>query len=204
MDLKWLIKKLALGAFVGCFIFSLVEILITLSIGPSIASFSGTEIINGVLGSIVVGFSFALSSYVYNIEDIAFPLQVLCQMGIGMFVLFMMAIYLKWIPIDLGIMPILTWVAIACVFATVFWLGFYLYYSLEAKNLNDKINSVRNSKSSKELKSAWSLVKYVRNENLTKEQRKIIANRLDEKFNGYNPSPDEVKEEIQNFINERE
>lgn len=129
-----------MGAFVGCFIVMLVMVFISIQIGPSLVNFSGVDVINAFLGSIVVGWAFTLSGMIYEREDIAFPLQVIFQMVIGMGVLFAVAIYLKWMPIDLGIGPIVTWIAIACVFAVVFWLGFYIYYYLVARDLTSKLN----------------------------------------------------------------
>lgn len=129
-----------MGAFVGCFIVMLVMVFISIQFGPSLVNFSGGDVINAFLGSIVVGWAFTLSGMIYEREDIAFPLQVIFQMVIGMGVLFAVAIYLKWMPIDLGIGPIVTWIAIACVFAVVFWLGFYIYYYLVARDLTSKLN----------------------------------------------------------------
>ena len=60
---------------------------------------------------------------------------------IGMIVLFLVAIYLKWIPLDFGIGPIITWIAIACIFAAVSWSGFYIYYYIQARELNKKLDS---------------------------------------------------------------
>ncbi|MBR4396471.1 MAG: DUF3021 domain-containing protein, partial [Methanobrevibacter sp.] len=102
-------------------------------------SFSGVEIINAFLGSIVVGWAFSLSGLIYEKEEIAFPLQVIFQMVIGLGVLFAVAIYLKWMPISLGIGPIITWIVIAIVFAAVFWAGFYIYYTLQARDINKKL-----------------------------------------------------------------
>ena len=136
-----LIKKLGLGAFVGCFIVMLVMIFISIQIGPENVQFSGTDIINGFFGSIVAGWAFSLSGLIYEREDIPLPLQVIFQMVIGMGTLFAVAVYLKWMPIDLGIGPIITWVAIACVFAAIFWFGFYIYYYLVARELNSKLNN---------------------------------------------------------------
>ena len=129
-----------MGAFVGCFIVMLVMVIGSYSYGPSNVQFSGVEIINAFLGSIVVGWAFSLSGLIYEREDIAFPLQIIFQMVIGMGVLFAVAVYLKWMPVDLGIGPIVTWIAIACVFAAVFWCGFYIYYYLVAKDINSKLN----------------------------------------------------------------
>ena len=125
-----IIERLSMGAFVGCFIVMLVMVLGSLQYGPQNVSFTGTEIINAFLGSIVAGWAFSLSGLIYEREDIAFPLQVLFQMVIGLGVLFAVAVYLHWMPINLGIGPIITWIVIACVFAAISWFGFYIYYYL--------------------------------------------------------------------------
>lgn len=139
MKLTDILESLALGAFVGCFIGLLVAVLISFQVGPQNISFSGVDIVNLFFGCIVIGWVFSLTGLIYEREDVAFPLQIIFQMGIGMTVLFLVAVYLKWMPIDVGIGPIITWIAIACVFAAVFWCGFYIYYYLLARNLNKKI-----------------------------------------------------------------
>ena len=139
MKIVDIIEKLALGAFVGCFIVLLVAVLISYNVGPSVMKFNGTDIINAFFGSIVAGWAFSLSGMIYDRDDIALPLQVIFQMGIGMGVLFLIAIYLKWMPIDLGWGPVIAWVSIALVFGAVFWFGFYIYYYLMARDLNSKL-----------------------------------------------------------------
>ncbi|MBQ2227443.1 MAG: DUF3021 domain-containing protein, partial [Methanobrevibacter sp.] len=108
-----LIKRLAMGAFVGCFIVMFVMVLISLQGGPQNVKFTGVTIINAFLGSIVVGWGFSLTGLIYEREDIAFPLQIVFQMGIGMAILFAVAIYLQWMPINLGIGIIVEWIIIA-------------------------------------------------------------------------------------------
>ena len=139
MNVSDIIKTLSMGAFVGCFIGLLVAVFISFQVGPQNISFSGTDIVNLFFGCIVAGWAFSLTGLIYEREDVPLPFQIIFQMGIGMTVLFLVAIYLKWMPIDLGIGPIITWVAIACVFAVIFWCGFYIYYYLLALNLNKKI-----------------------------------------------------------------
>ena len=139
MNVSDIIKSLSMGAFVGCFIGLLVAVFISFQVGPQNISFSGTDIVNLFFGCIVAGWAFSLTGLIYEREDVPLPLQIIFQMGIGMTVLFLVAIYLKWMPLDLGIGPIITWVAIACVFAVIFWCGFYIYYYLLAHNLNKKI-----------------------------------------------------------------
>ena len=140
MNVSDIIKSLSMGAFVGCFIGLLVAVFISFQVGPQNISFSGTDIVNLFFGCIVAGWAFSLTGLIYEREDVPLPLQIIFQMGIGMTVLFLVAIYLKWMPIDLGIGPIITWVAIACVFAAIFWLGFYIYYYLVARDLTSKLN----------------------------------------------------------------
>ena len=134
-----LIERLSMGAFVGCFVVMLVMVLGSYAAGPQNVSFTGVEIINAFLGSIVVGWAFSLSGLIYEKEEIAFPLQVIFQMVIGMGVLFAVAVYLQWMPISLGIGPIITWIVIACIFAVIFWAGFFVYYSLQARDINKKL-----------------------------------------------------------------
>ena len=136
-----LIERLSMGAFVGCFIVMLVIVLGSYAAGPQNVSFSGVELINAFFGSIVVGWAFSLSGLIYEKDEVPFPLQVIFQMVIGMGILFAVAIYLGWMPISLGIGPIITWVLIACIFAAVFWFGFYIYYSLQARDINKKLES---------------------------------------------------------------
>lgn len=135
-----LIKRLAMGAFVGCFIVLFIMALMSLQNGPQNISFDGTTIINAFIGSIVVGWGFSLTGIIYERDDIALPLQVAFQMGIGMAILFIVAIYLQWMPIDHGIGIIIEWIIIACIFAAVSWCGFYIYYYLVARDLNKKLS----------------------------------------------------------------
>ena len=140
MKLTDIIESLALGAFVGCFIGLLVAVLISYQAGPQNISFSGTDIINLFFGCIVAGWGFSLTGLIYEREDLPLPFQIIFQMGIGMTVLFLIAIYLKWMPVDMGIGPVITWIVIACVFGVIFWCGFYVYYYLLARNLNKQLN----------------------------------------------------------------
>ncbi|WP_295602106.1 DUF3021 domain-containing protein [uncultured Methanobrevibacter sp.] len=141
MNFTDIIESLALGAFVGCFIGLLVAVLISFQAGPQNISFSGTDIINLFFGCIVAGWGFSLTGLIYEKEDLPFPFQIIFQMGIGMTVLFLIAVHLKWMPVDLGIGPIITWIVIACVFGAIFWCGFYIYHYLLARNINKKINN---------------------------------------------------------------
>ena len=115
MKITVLIERLALGAFVGCFIVSLIEVLIAFQSGPQNVVFSGYDVINAFFGSIVIGWAFSLSGLIYDKEDLSLPLQVMFQMGIGFIVLFSVAIYLGWLPLTFGIGVIIEWIIIAII-----------------------------------------------------------------------------------------
>lgn len=139
MELTRIIKSLSMGAFVGSFIGLLIAVFISIQFGPQNVKFSGVDIINLFLGCIVAGWGFSLSGLIYEKEDLALPFQVIFQMGIGMTVLLLVAFYLQWMPIDMGIGPVIVWILIACVFAAIFWMGFYIYYYLLAHDINQKL-----------------------------------------------------------------
>ena len=75
-----LIKRLAMGAFVGCFIVMFVLVLISVQGGPQNVKFTGVTIINAFLGSIVVGWGFSLTGLIYEREDIAFGCQLTLEL----------------------------------------------------------------------------------------------------------------------------
>ena len=54
MKIADIIKHLALGAFVGCFIVSLIEVLIALQSGPQVVSFSGYDVINAFFDQLLL------------------------------------------------------------------------------------------------------------------------------------------------------
>ena len=139
MKTDLIIKKMSMGAFVGTFIILFLMALGSLMYGPENVIFTGVEVVNAFLGSIVVGWAFSFAGLIYEYENISFPLQVIIQMGIGLSVLFAVAAYLQWMPLSLGVGPIITWIVIAIIFALIFWFGFFLYYKLLARDLNKKI-----------------------------------------------------------------
>ena len=139
MKITVLIERLALGAFVGCFIVSLIEVLIAFQSGPQNVVFSGYDVINAFFFFFLIGWAFSLCGLIYDKEDLSLPLQVMFQMGIGFIVLFSVAIYLGWLPLTFGIGVIIEWIIIAIIFASVSWLGFYIYYYLEAREINQKL-----------------------------------------------------------------
>ena len=60
-------------------------------------------------------------------------------MAIGLTVLFAVAIYLTWMPLNLGISVILEWILISVIFAVIFWIGFLYLLLFGSKRYKSKI-----------------------------------------------------------------
>lgn len=141
MKLIDIVKQLALGAFVGCFILCMVIVLIATSSSHSV-SFDALYLSKSIFASIIIGWAFSLSGLIYDNEEFPLALQVLIQMICGLTTLFLSAIILGWIPLDNGVDPFISFIVTTVIFTVIFWIGFYLYDYYQAKELNQKINII--------------------------------------------------------------
>ncbi|MDR0912673.1 MAG: DUF3021 domain-containing protein [Methanobrevibacter sp.] len=142
MDIVKICKLIFLGASTGCLVISLVELLMILSIGINNFYLNGYEIVNLILGGIVVGLVFSLSSFIYEKEDLSTLIQTTVQMGLGFIALFIVGIYLQWIPLNEGLNVIVNWIIIALIIGFIFWGGFYIYFKIEAKKINQRLKKM--------------------------------------------------------------
>ncbi|MDL2270688.1 DUF3021 domain-containing protein [Methanobrevibacter sp. OttesenSCG-928-I08] len=142
MNMSEILKLSYIGASTGCLILAVVEILIASSIGWSNFVINGYDILNYTIGGIIIGLGFALPSIIYENENIPSIAKIATQMGIGFIILFSVGVYLNWIPVNLGIWPIITWVIIALIFGFSVWACFYLYCRNEAQKINNQIKKV--------------------------------------------------------------
>jgi hypothetical protein len=143
MNISEILKLSYIGASTGCLILAIVEIFIATSVGMSNFVLNGHDIVNYTLGGIIIGLGFVLPSMIYEKENISSIIQIAIQMGIGFIVLFIVGIYLKWIPMNLGIWPIIVWVIIALIIGFVLWTCFYLYFRNEARKINNQIRKTK-------------------------------------------------------------
>lgn len=58
-----------------------------------------------------------------------------------MIALFAVAIHLKWMTLFGGIIPIITWILVACFFTIVFGLDFIFTITYHLKNINKKLKN---------------------------------------------------------------
>ena len=134
-----IIKLVFLGAVIGSFVLNLVELLLIAETGVNNFIINGETLYKSIIGSIIIGQCFSLPTLIYKKEDIPTLIQIIVQMGIGFIGLVSIGIYLDWIPLELGPAAIISWIIIALIFGFVIWAGFYIYYYIEAREINKKI-----------------------------------------------------------------
>lgn len=97
------------------------------------------QFITQAMASIICGIGFCVPSIVYENEKIPMSLKVLIHMGTGLIIYLPVAVWIGWIPIKYGILPMVITILVMIISSFVIWGGFYLYYKMEAKNINEKI-----------------------------------------------------------------
>lgn len=100
---------------------------------------TNSQFITQAIASIICGISFCVPTIVYDNEKIPMPLKVLIHMGTGLTVYLLIALWIGWIPIKHGVLPMIITVLGMIILSFVIWGGFYFYYRMEAKNINKKI-----------------------------------------------------------------
>ncbi len=96
-------------------------------------------IMMGCTINVILGIGFTLPSLIYDKENISFPLKLFIHMTIGFIIYICCAYKANWIPIELGIIPVLISFIISIFIAFIIWFGFYLYLKKEADNINKNL-----------------------------------------------------------------
>ncbi|MEE0252357.1 MAG: DUF3021 domain-containing protein [Acutalibacteraceae bacterium] len=91
------------------------------------------------IGSMITGIAFYVPSLVYQNEKLSKGLQVFIHMGIGLLTYISVGLYVGWIPLQAGGWVVAVAIVSAVVISFLIWFGFYLYYRLEAKRINEKL-----------------------------------------------------------------
>lgn len=115
----------------------------TAVVGDSFLAITANDFIRQAIGSMIVGMGFTVPSLVYSNENLSLGIKTFIHMGLGLFIYFLVALNLHWIPIDFGWEMAAISVLIAVIVAFGIWLMFYLYNKKEAKKLNQKLESMK-------------------------------------------------------------
>ncbi len=140
--MKDLLKSIVISIGMALAIFSFVGIVFDV-MGGGVYTLENYRYTKMVIASVIVGLGFGVPTLVYKSDRIPTPVKVLVHMGIGCIIYTIVAFSVGWLG---GASSVIQGILIACIqFAVAFviWFCFMRYYRKEAKEMNDKINSMK-------------------------------------------------------------
>ena len=96
-----------------------------------------------VIGSAIVGLGFGVPTIVYNSDRLPQPIKVLIHMGTGCVIYTIVAYAVGWFGGSATLIQGLIVAAIQLIVAFIIWFCFMRYYRKEAKQMNEKIQSMK-------------------------------------------------------------
>jgi predicted MFS family arabinose efflux permease len=140
--LKDILKSTVISIGMALTIFCLVGIFFDITYGGNF-SMEGYQFTKMVIGSAIVGIGFGVPTVVYNSEKLPMPVKVLIHMGIGCVIYTAVAYAVGWFGGSATPVQGLAIAGIQLVVAFIIWFCFNTYYRKEAKQMNDKIQSMK-------------------------------------------------------------
>jgi len=140
--MKDLLKSIVISIGMALAIFSFVGIVFDV-MGGGVYTLEDYRYTKMVIASVIVGLGFGAPTLVYKSDRIPTPVKVLVHMGIGCIIYTIVAFSVGWLG---GASSVTQGILIACIqlaVAFVIWFCFMRYYRKEAKEMNDKINSMK-------------------------------------------------------------
>ena len=140
--LKDILKSTVISIGMALTIFCLVGMFFDITYGGNF-SMEGYQFTKMVIGSAIVGIGFGVPTVVYNSEKLPMPVKVLIHMGIGCVIYTIVAYAVGWFGGSATPVQGLAIAGIQLVVAFIIWFCFNTYYRKEAKQMNDKIQSMK-------------------------------------------------------------
>ena len=140
--LKDIVKSTIISIGMALTIFCLAGIVFDVAYGGNF-SLEGYRFTKMVIGSAIVGLGFGVPTVVYNSDRLPQPIKVLIHMGIGCVIYTIVAYAVGWFGGSATLAQGLIIAAIQLLVAFIIWFCFMRYYRKEAKEMNDKIQSLK-------------------------------------------------------------
>lgn len=140
--IKDLLKSTVISIGMALTIFSLIGVYFDITNGGNF-SLDGYQFTKMVIGSAVVGIGFGVPTVVYNSDKLPMPVKVLIHMGIGCVIYTVVAFAVGWFGGASTIGQGLVIAGIQLLVAFIIWFCFNCYYRKEAKQMNEKIQSLK-------------------------------------------------------------
>ena len=140
--LKDIVKSTIISIGMALTIFCLAGIVFDVAYGGNF-SLEGYRFTKMVIGSAIVGLGFGVPTVVYNSDRLPQPIKVLIHMGIGCVIYTIVAYAVGWFGGSATLAQGLIIAAIQLLVAFIIWFCFMRYYRKEAKQMNEKIQSLK-------------------------------------------------------------
>jgi len=136
-------KTVAIGVSMGCTVFVFINLFGSWIFGDIFLEAITADFKQQALGSIIVGLSCVLPSYIYQVERLTFLLQTAIHFVISISTFIVVALSLHWLPTS-SIAITMFMLFFSVLLFTLIWLLFYLYNQSEVKKMNKKIDELIN------------------------------------------------------------
>ena len=140
--LKDVVKSTIISIGMALTIFCIAGIVFDVAYGGNF-SLEGYRFTKMVIGSAIVGLGFGVPTVVYNSDKLPQPIKSLIHMGIGCVIYTIVAYALGWFGDSVTLVQGLIIAAIQLLIAFIIWFCFMRYYKKEAKQMNEKIQSMK-------------------------------------------------------------
>ena len=140
--LKDIVKSTIISIGMALTIFCLAGIVFDVAYGGNF-SLEGYRFTKMVIGSAIVGLGFGVPTIVYNSDRLPQPVKVLIHMGTGCIIYTIVAYAVGWFGGSATLIQGLIVAAIQLIVAFIIWFCFMRYYRKEAKQMNEKIQSMK-------------------------------------------------------------
>ena len=140
--LKDIVKSTIISIGMALTIFCLAGIVFDVAYGGDF-SLEGYRFTKMVIGSAIVGLGFGVPTVVYNSDRLPQPIKVLIHMGIGCVIYTIVAYAVGWFGGSATLAQGLIIAAIQLLVAFIIWFCFMRYYRKVAKEMNEKIQSLK-------------------------------------------------------------
>ena len=140
--MKELAKSTVISIGMAMAIFCIVGIVFDIGFGGhfSLENYQFTKM---VVGCVIVGLGFGLPTIIYRKDSIPMPLRVVIHMGIGCVIYTIVSYAVGWIGGARSAGQIAVIAVIQLAVAFLIWFLFMRYYRKEAKQMNDRIQEMK-------------------------------------------------------------
>lgn len=141
--MKNILKSTVISIGMAMAIFCCVAVMFDIIYGGNF-SLQNYRFTKMVIACVIIGLGFGVPSVVYESDKMPTPVKVVIHMGIGLIVYTATAYFVGWFSPTVSLGQGLGIMAIQFAVAFIIWLGFMKHYSNEAKEMNKKIQELKN------------------------------------------------------------